>query len=215
MVTLEMIANDDMGAIRRIPLRLGRAAAQTLYRAVFDIFDQNKTLNWTDDTTALFTAAHGNLGSAALSPDSLETAITAMKRQTAYNNPTERLGLVPKFILHPPELWRTVKKLVETERGEPFTADNDMNPFKELRLQPIEVYYWTDADNWYLVANPSDIPTIEVGFFNGNEDPELFVSDQENQSGGSMFNADKVTYKIRHIYGVGIMEYRGFYAGRP
>jgi len=209
-VTMEMIANDDVGAIRRIPLRLGRAAAQTLFRAVFDLIINNVNVSFTDDTGPLFSTAHANLGTTALSPDSLEAAISRMKRQTAYNNATEPLGLVPRFILHPPELWRTVKKLIMSERGEPFTTDNDINPFLDLKLQPIEIYYWTDTNNWYLTANPSDVPTIEVGFFEGNEDPEIFVSDQENISNSSMFNADKITYKIRHIYGVGILDYRGF-----
>jgi hypothetical protein len=208
-VTLEMMANDDVGAMRRIPLRLGRAAAQTLYRTVFDLIKDNTAVSFTDDTLALFHASHANIGSTALNPDSLEAALIRMKRQAAYGNTTEVLGLVPRFILHPPDLWRTVDKIVKS-KGEPFTEDNDENPFLQLKLQPIEIYYWTDTDNWYLVANPSDIPTIEVGFFEGNEDPEIFVSDQENISNSSMFSADKITYKIRHIYGVGILEYRGF-----
>jgi hypothetical protein len=209
VITLEMMANDDQGALKRIPLRLGRAAAQTLYRTVFDLIANNSSLSFTDDTLALFHSSHSNLGSTALNPDSLEAALVRMKRQTAYGNATEPLGLVPRFILHPPDLWRTVDKLTKS-KGEPFTTDNDDNPFIQLKLQPIEIYYWTDTNNWYLVANPSDIPTIEVGFFEGNEDPEIFVSDQENISNSSMFSADKITYKIRHIYGVGVLEYRGF-----
>ncbi len=208
-VTLEMMANDDVGSMRRIPLRLGRAAAQTLYREVFNLIKDNTALSFTDDTLALFHSSHLNIGSAALNPDSLEAALIRMKRQAAFGNSTEVLGLVPRFLLHPPDLWRTVDKLV-TSKGEPFTTDNDENPFLQLKLQPIEIYYWTDTNNWYLVANPSDIPTIEVGFFEGNEDPEIFVSDQENISNSSMFAADKITYKIRHIYGVGVLEYRGF-----
>lgn len=208
-VTLEMMANDDVGAMRRIPLRLGRAAAQTLYRTVFDLIKDNTAVSFTDDSQALFHSSHSNIGSTALNPDSLEAALIRMKRQAAYNNSTEPLGLQPKFLLHPPDLWRTVKKLLLSE-GEAFINDNDMNPFKELKLEPIEIYYWTDTNNWYLCANPNDIPTIEVGFFEGAEDPEIFVSDQENISNSSMFAADKVTYKIRHIYGVGVLEYRGF-----
>ena len=209
VITLEMMANDDVGAMRRIPLRLGRAAAQTLYRTVFDLIKDNSALSFTDDVLALFHSSHANIGSTALNPDSLESALIRMKRQAAYGNTTEVLGLIPRFILHPPDLWRTVDKLTKS-KGEPFINDNDDNPFLQLKLQPIEIYYWTDTNNWYLVANPSDIPTIEVGFFEGNEDPEIFVSDQENISNSSMFSADKITYKIRHIYGVGVLEYRGF-----
>lgn len=37
-VTLEMIKNDDVGAIRRIPTKLSRAAKRTLAKFVFDFF---------------------------------------------------------------------------------------------------------------------------------------------------------------------------------
>lgn len=209
-ITLEMMANDDVGAIRRIPRRLGRAAAQTLYRGVFDIFDLNSSLNWSSDSTALFTAAHANLGTVALDADGLNASIVRMKKQTAFGDTNEVLGLVPKFILYPPDLDRTVHKLLHTTPQEPFSADHDANPFLKYNIQPIEVFYWTDTNDFFLVADPADIPTLEVGFFNGNEDPELFVSDQDNIAGSSMFNADKLTYKIRHVWGIGILETRGF-----
>jgi hypothetical protein len=45
----------------------------------------------------------------------------------------------------------------------------------------------------------------------GREDPELFVQDMPNV--GSMFNNDQLTYKIRHIYGGAVMDFRPFAAG--
>jgi hypothetical protein len=50
-----------------------------------------------------------------------------------------------------------------------------------------------------------------VGFFNGREDPELFLQDQPTL--GSVFSNDKLTYKIRHIYGGAVMDFRAFYGG--
>lgn len=49
-ITLEMIANDDVESIRRIPIRLGRSAATTLYRFVFDILPTNAATTY-DATT--------------------------------------------------------------------------------------------------------------------------------------------------------------------
>ncbi|MBV5350479.1 hypothetical protein JZU71_04980, partial [bacterium] len=73
----------------------------------------------------------------------------------------------------------------------------------------IPVKHWSDVNNWYLIADPADIPTIEIGFMDGKEAPELFVQDMPNV--GSMFSNDQLTYKIRHIYGGAVMDYRGFY----
>lgn len=42
----------------------------------------------------------------------------------------------------------------------------------------------------------------------GNEEPELFI--QDNPTAGSVFTNDQITYKIRHIYGGAIIDYRAF-----
>jgi hypothetical protein len=75
----------------------------------------------------------------------------------------------------------------------------------------VPVWYWTDANDWALSADKNDIPSIEIGFLDGNEEPELFV--QDNPTNGSMFASDKLTYKIRHIYGGTPVDFRGLYKG--
>ena len=79
--------------------------------------------------------------------------------------------------------------------------------FKDFEV--IVVDYWTDSDNWYLVADPNYIPTIELGFLNGKQEPELLT--QNDPTVGSVFTADKISYKIRHIYGGAVLDFRGFY----
>lgn len=213
-VTLEMMANDANGntnALRRIPARLGRAAAQTLYRLVFDIFDQNQSVAYDGDTTALFTAGHANLQSPAvvLDANGLDAMIQTMKRQTAYGNATEVLSLSPRLLLHPTALRRDAIKQVDTPNNEAGTTDYGMNTFREYNFARIQVDYWSSQTRFYIVADGRDVPLLEVGFFNGNEDPEIFVADQENVEGGAMWSADRLSYKIRHIYGVGILDHRG------
>ena len=78
-----------------------------------------------------------------------------------------------------------------------------------INPEVIVVPYWTDANDWAAVADPRRIPTIEVGFFGGQENPELFVQDMPNV--GSLFSNDQITYKIRHIYSGAVMDFRGFY----
>ena len=60
-------------------------------------------------------------------------------------------------------------------------------------------------------GRPADHPLIEVGFMDGRIDPELFM--QDDPTVGSVFSADKVTWKLRHIYGLTAVDYRGFQRG--
>jgi hypothetical protein len=59
-----------------------------------------------------------------------------------------------------------------------------------------------------MVCDPVDIDTIEVGFLQGRREPELFVADIPNA--GSLFTNDQIVYKIRGIFGVCLLDYRGF-----
>ncbi len=199
-----MIRNDDVGAIRRIPIRLGRAAAQTLREFVFDFLGTNPTIY---DATALFAAGHNNLGSVALSSTSLSAGRAAMMKQTEMDS-AKRLAIKPRHLVIPIDLEETAFQLITSDK-EVGSAENQSNFIKGLGLDLIVVDYWTDANNWYLVADPADAPSIEIGFLEGREEPELFVQDMEGV--GSMFDADKVIYKIRHIYGGAVMDFRSFY----
>lgn len=202
-ITLEAIKNDDVGAIRRIPQKLGRAAARTLYKFVFDFLSTNPTIY---DSTALFTSGHGNLASTALAAASLAARQQAMLKQAELTS-GQVLGIAPKYCIVPVDLDKTAYDLIATSRN------SDFNPTvpdftRTLQMELIVVPYWSDANNWYLAASPADIPGIEIGFLDGKEEPELFVQDMPNV--GSMFNNDKLTYKIRHIYSGAITDFRAF-----
>jgi hypothetical protein len=102
-ITMEMIANDDVGAIRRIPLKLALAAKITLYRDIFDIFTANAATTY--DSVALFELAnHKNIGSSALAQASLTATRQLMRDQAGYNDAKNILGIVPKTLLVPNEL---------------------------------------------------------------------------------------------------------------
>lgn len=196
-ITLEMIRNDDVGAIRRIPVKLGRAARRTLTKFVFDFFRLNPTIY---DSVAFFAAGHNNLFAAALSAAELSTHRLAMLKQTELTS-ADRIGIAPRRILVPVELQETAINLFNRN------TNNDKTFQQTWNMDVVPVWYWTDANDWCTVADPADIPTIEIGFLDGREEPELFVQDLPNV--GSMFSNDQLTYKIRHVYGGAVTDYRG------
>ncbi len=208
-LTLEMIANDDIGAIRHIHQKLGRAAARTLYKSVFDIIVNNNATSY--DALPIFDAGHSNLGSSALSANSLLSAKITMSEQAAYGDSVDILGLTAKWLLVPLELEDSAYRLSTSSTlvGAANNAGTEPNIHSAYGLGVIVLPYWTDANDWAVVCDPADCPTVEVGFFNGNEEPELFVQDQP--TAGSMFTQDKITYKIRHIYGICVLDHRGMY----
>jgi hypothetical protein len=207
-LTMEMIKNDDVGSIKRIPKKLGRAAAQTLYRAIFDMIVNNTVTMW--DGKVLFHTDHGNLGDQELSASYLSEIKQLMMDQVAYGDAYEVLGMtnIPKFILAPSELEELCFKLKTSKTliGATNNAGTEPNIHATQGLDYIILPYWTDSKDFAVVADPNAQPTIEVGFLDGKEEPELFVQDMPNV--GSVFTADKITYKIRHIFGTAPLDYR-------
>ncbi|MDO8391054.1 MAG: hypothetical protein Q7V57_11240 [Actinomycetota bacterium] len=212
--TLEAARNDDLRALQRIPQKLGLAAAQTLYRFVWDMVATNPTL--TRDSVALFHASHANTTSTALSATALATSRKKMRTQAAYGDTSDILSLVPKYLLVPSTLeelaWQLCTSAVALPSGAPVGAASN-TPNIHQGMEPVVVDYWdaSSTTQWYLGADPALCPTIEIGFLDGREEPALFMQADDTQ--GATFNADKVVLKVRHIYGGAPIEYRGFQRG--
>lgn len=211
-LTLETIANDDLRLVARIPQRLGLAAAQTLYRFVWDMLNTNAS--YTPDSTTLFSSGHTNTDTNALARSAMDTGRRKMRAQAAYGDSLDILSLVPKTLVVNSTLenlaWEFVTSAVALPTAAPDgAAANQPNIYQGLNL--VVVDYWSSTTTWFLVADPDMCPLIEVGFYQGRQEPELFV--QNDPTVGSVFTADKITYKIRHIYSGTPLDFRGFYRG--
>lgn len=209
--SMESAYNDDLGALAEIPKKIAFAAKRGLYKTVFDVFRLNPTMG---DGVALFHATHGNLGSAALSDPNLRTAIQIMRDQTEYGS-NEPLGFIqPKYVIIPNELeataWELARASVSNNLATPTRNETIENWFLSFGLVPLPpIAYWTDANDWALCADPQIIPTIEVSFLNGRQEPEIMIQDQPNV--GSVYSADKISLKGRFIYGVKALDPRGMF----
>ena len=211
-ITLEMIANDDVRAIASIPRKLGLAAARTLYKFVWDIL--TSTANVYDGHQLFDSANHANTDTgAALSQSTLSTARRKMRKQAAFGDSVDVLSTTPRYLVVPSELEEIAFQLCTSAVAIPSTpAGPTDTPNIHQGLQPIVIDYYTDPNDWFTIADPAMIPTIEVGFYQGRQEPELFT--QADPTVGSVFNSDTLTYKIRHIYKGAVLDYRGFYRGQ-
>ena len=222
-ITLESIANDDVGAIRRVPQQMGRAARITLNRDVLGFIDQANTTLYNPtmgDGVALFhtnsfkrggngsTSASGNLGTVALSASQLDVRRINMLRRATYGNidPYSASGtkldpgsISPKILFVSPTnqrlAWSLASSDVRISDGTVAGEYNATEPnyFKQFAYDVVTIEWFTDTNSWGLCADPRSAPTLEVGFFQGRQEPDIFTRDE--------FTKDALTYKIRFIYG--------------
>jgi len=215
-ITMETIVDDNIGAIRRLPENLARAAARTLNEDIIDLVTtDNPTMDY--DSTALYIAGHSNTGTTALTISGLATTRSAMRTQTAYNESAFFLGElnVPKILIVPNEIEMEARRIVSPSSQYVInpTADTDASAdaraFAGDDISLIVHDKFTDVNDWFAIADPAKVPTVVVGFLNGQDTPELLV--QDNPSVGSVFTADKITTKVRHIWGRDVIDHRSFY----
>lgn len=200
-VTYEMIRNDDVGAVRRIPQRMAMAARRTLYEFAHNLYATNPNIY---DGTALFVAGHGgNLVASALAAGTYTAARLIMLKQ-AEKDSAKRLGLILRHLMIPPDLEETAVNLFRR------TTENDPKFIMNPAMPTIHVItHLTDTTDWFACAGVDQVEQIEIGFLDGRQEPELFVADLP--TGGSLFAADKIDHKLRHVYNGAVLDYRGFF----
>ncbi len=208
-VTRRVLLNDDLKSVVQLVSKVGRAARRTHAKRAWAKLISNA--NYKGDTTALFHANHGNLGSTALTADAtgiatLTARLKAMYAQAELSS-SELLGLVPRYLCVP----RDAREIAE-QLNSPWPGASVSNPhagrFGQNHERIITHPLFTDVNDWYLIADGSDVELIEAAYLNNQREPEFFVAD--NPVVGQMFVADKLQYKMRHEYEFEIADYRGF-----
>ena len=234
-LTLEAIAADDLGVIRDIPIKLGRAAALTVYYEVMQTL-RGVTPATIYDTKALYATDHPtgpadagtaqNYTATALDRDALKAARKAMRKFTAYGrlaNEMMSMQNLPKILWVCTTLEDMADILIKSPTiPQPASAaggyaagqilENSTVPNNLARGMDYRVVdYWDSVTTgWFLTADPKYTDLLEFGFWEGREEPELFT---EAATSGSQFNADTITHKIRHAWGYAVLDWRGFFRG--
>lgn len=205
-LTLEMIDTDDVGAWKAVPRGLATAGIRTLSAAVAALFTANSgTGPALNDGYNFFDATnHLNLITQSLDPDNWDTAVQTMYAQQEQGS-SKRLGIRPKFLLVPVELEKKGRQVLGSG-VEPVSGVFYENVRRTAIDNCITVPDWTDEDNWAAVADPVVAPCLGVGFRFGRV-PELFTVTDPRM--GLMFTNDTLPIKVRYIYAVGVINYRG------
>lgn len=203
-ITRTDLINDDLGALTQVPARLGRGAALSLNDKFWNIFLNN---------SAFFTSGNKNVATGAGSALSLTALDSASQLFINQTDPDGfPVAITPQILLVPTALKVTAATLIHSTQVANNTTANTTtlasNPFAGLyRVESSPymsnaTYTGNSAAAWYLLADPMDVPVIEVGFLNGQETPmvENFEAD---------FHALGIQYRGVFDFGVALQEYRG------
>ena len=208
---IEAIANDDLRGIRRAPDLMGRSARRTLAKAVWNtnLFN-NPTLG--QDSKALFHADHNNLITDALGTTGLANAINLLLRQTepgsgeAFSFNTSDLTLAVRS-----DLLLTAISLTDFNQEPGGNIDALARLIRRsdsrLGITPVAIPFLSDANDWILAANRSEADIVEVGYWQGMQEPEFFTMDSETHE--KAFNNDIIVrWKVRFIFGAKVVDFR-------
>jgi len=207
-LSFEAIKNDDVGFVQRIPKRLAMAALRTHYELCHDMYRTNAAIY---DGNNLFDNANhqSNLGAAPLSKAAFSAARIAIQKMTERDS-SKRLGLILRHLMVPVDLQETAFNMFRMVATASTTANFEPDFIEQMAKAAIHVIaHATDTNDWFACVGADQCEQIEMGYLDGREDPEIFVADLPNA--GSLFFADKIDYKIRHIYGGAVLDYRGFF----
>ncbi len=197
-ITRQAIINDDLDAFSRIPELFGRSARDLESSTVYTHFLSNPTMG---DAVALFDAAHGNIGTGAISVANIGAGRTAMRKQTGLDG-VQYINVQASYLLVPAALETTADQFVSQNML--ADAAGNINVFAGRLTVVAEPRLDADsAVQWYLVADPGQVDTIEYGYLEGEDGPMV-----ESRVG---FDVDGVEIKCRHDFAAKVIDHRGFY----
>jgi phage major head subunit gpT-like protein len=168
-ITRTDIINDDLGALTAVPRRLGRGAALKFNSVFWTAFELANA--------SYFQGATAGAGN-ALAIGSVETAYGAYRSLT--DPDSIPLGITPKILLVPVGLRITADKiqtgntLLASSLGS--TSSKVLEPQANVlagKFTIVDSAYLTSSSTWWLLADPADLPTMEVGFLNGQRQPTV------------------------------------------
>lgn len=198
------IRNDDLGAFGKVNKKMGRGGALKLNDVFWAEYLNNSTF---------FSAGNANVSTGAGSALGLAGLQAAEEKFRLQTDPDGNLmGTMPKILLVPTALRATAWNLMNSTNVVSTTTANaplpDGNPWAGMfevvdsAYMQNSAYTGYSAAAWYLLADPNDVPVVEVCFLDGKEIPTVETTEADFDTLGIMIRG-------YHDFGVAKQEYRG------
>lgn len=203
-LTREMIVNDDLSAFTGMSMMLGQAAARTVNADVLGVLTTNGA---TADGFNLFSTDHSNLtgSGTAISVASLGLGRKMMRLQKDPSG-LDPQNIQPRYLLCPVGKEDLAREVVLSGYNTDTTGQFKRNPIQDwgaLEVLSDPLLDDNSATAWYLIADPTFRPLLQIHFLDGQRTP--YVDNEEE------FLTDSIRWKVRMDYGVGVNEWRSGY----
>jgi hypothetical protein len=199
----DALINDDVNAFQQLFASVGRkarlAVEKALYSAIMEASD------------SFYTVAKGNrLTGTALSVEGLGLGEAAMLGQVAADG--DPIYSQPAILLVPPglkyladQLWTSASVNQTPANNKSQGVDNpyrgrfrvESSPYLALAGMP-----GASNSNWYLVADPNNLPAFQVAYLRGQRQPTIETADAQ-------FNTLGIQLRCYFDFGVARIDHRG------
>ena len=196
------IINDDLGAITTVPRKLGRGSGLKINDVFWTTFLANTNFFKTDNKNFLSGT------DTVLTIDGLTKAEVAFMDQV--DSDGKPVGIMPAMLLVPTALSAVGTQLHKSLELRDTTSNTKFpvaNPHQGKfrtevsRYLSNSQYTGNSSKAWYLLAEPGDLPVIEVAFLNGQESPTIETAEAD-------FNVLGVQMRGYHDFGVALQDPR-------
>lgn len=196
-VTRQLIINDDLDALSRIPSMIGRGMSLFESNEIWKLITSNAKMSY--DGKALFHADHKNTGAGAIGIQAISDARKALRNQQDIAG--NRINLRPRYLLLPTSLETAAQTFLSpiqpNTTGDVNIFTGSMSLIVEPRLD--------DASEqvYYVTASPEQVDMIAFGYLEGEAGPQVETVNERDPDGTVIY--------ARLDFGCTLLNHRGFY----
>lgn len=205
-LTMEADANDELNGLNDAVEAFGVSASRTLDKYVIGTnLNDNPTIY---DSVALVGTTHKNWGGLGELTDTMLAKTLELMWDQGGVGSDDEMEAEPAVLLVNTQEYLTAKRIIESSTIDPSVfgvgIPGEKNVLQDI-VRPVKSRRITKGRR-FLVADPAMADMFELGFWQGNEDPESFV---EQAGAPAEFETDSRRTKARHIYAGAWRDYRG------
>lgn len=191
------IINDDAGALNRLPKRIGRGGALALNTEFWTVWQAARTAGF-------FSSGNGNYDTGTDTTFGADGLVAADILWRAMTDPDlNSMGTTAKILLVPSALRIPAMRLMNSQHVLTASDAGDANPWAGA-YQVESSTYLSAAKVWWMLADPQDLPAIEVAFLNGQQTPMIETAEPTPDYLG-------IIYQAIFDFGVAMQEPRAAY----
>ena len=196
-VTRQLIINDDLDALSRIPSMIGRGMSLFESNQVWALITGNAAMSY--DSKALFHADHSNTGTGAIGVQAISDARKALRTQTDIAG--NRVNIRPRYLAVPTSLETAAQQFLAPIQ--PATT-GDVNIFTGSLSLIVEPRLDDDSEaKYYVMADPNQVDMIAHGYLAGEAGPQVDTVSERDPDGVCIY--------ARLDFGTTLLNHRGFY----